>query len=203
MEPFGKGKKRNLPVFDRKNKNLINTINYIFNYKDIPELKNADVILMEEFYKNDGFFDSDVDKELFKKLLQFHPNLNVVMKLHPRSVENRFSNDFFVMENNGIPWEVYSMNCDLQDKILISLSCSTMASTKLLFGDEIRSLLLYPILLDEILKKEKGKSYFNKNFRKKLNDRRNLFDDKSKYYVANSFNDANDKLTQWTGELNN
>ena len=41
-------------MVSRQNKKMCQTINYVFEYKEDVDLQNADVILMEECYSNDG-----------------------------------------------------------------------------------------------------------------------------------------------------
>ena len=118
MSPFRNGKKQKLPMVSRQNKKMCQTINYVFEYKEDVDLQNADVILMEECYSNDGLIKNE-DIELFKQVIDIDKKFNSVVKLHPRSKTNRFENTFNVIKSQGIPWEVYILNCPMKDKILI------------------------------------------------------------------------------------
>lgn len=74
------------------------------------DLQNADVILMEECYSNDGLIKNE-DIELFKQVIDIDKKFNSVVKLHPRSKTNRFENKFNVIKSQGISGEVYILNC--------------------------------------------------------------------------------------------
>lgn len=53
---------------------MCQTINYVFEYKEDVDLQNADVILMEECYSNDGLIKNE-DIELFKQVIDIDKNL--------------------------------------------------------------------------------------------------------------------------------
>jgi len=55
-------------MVSRQNKKMCQTINYVFGYKEDVDLQNADVILMEECYSNDGLIKNE-DIELFKQVI--------------------------------------------------------------------------------------------------------------------------------------
>ena len=201
MEVFGSGKKKQLPQIDKSDKEIIRIINYIFDYKKLDELESAEIIFMEECYWNDGLLKGGEDYVLFKQIKQKFENENICLKLHPRTRENRFGNLFKVLPTNGIPWEVYALNMNMNNKILVSLSCATMISSKLLYGDETYSLLLYPLIIDKIIDKISGQKYLTSDRVVKINEQKKFYSNKSKFFVANDLNSAIEVLDNWLEEI--
>jgi hypothetical protein len=201
MSPFKNGKKQKLPMVSRQNKKMCQTINYVFEYKEDVDLQNADVILMEECYSNDGLIKNE-DIELFKQVIDIDKKFNAVVKLHPRSKTNRFENTFNVIKSQGIPWEVYILNCPMKDKILISLSCATMTSGKFMFGEESYSLLLFPIIEDKVIDTYDKSKYFTEERKKKLSSQKQMYDDKNKFFIAGTVKEAKNKLFEWLDNKN-
>ena len=156
---------------------------------------------MEECYWNDGLLKGGEDYVLFKQIKQKFENENICLKLHPRTRENRFSNVFKVLPTNGIPWEVYALNMNMNNKILVSLSCATMISSKLLYGDETYSLLLYPLIIDKIIDKISGQKYLTSDRVVKINEQKKFYSNKSKFFVANDLNSAIEVLDNWLEEI--
>ena len=201
MSPFKNGKKQKLPMVSRQNKKMCQTINYVFEYKEDVDLQNADVILMEECYSNDGLIKNE-DIELFKQVIDIDKKFNAVVKLHPRSKINRFENKFNIIKSQGIPWEVYILNCPMKDKILISLSCATMTSGKFMFGEESYSLLLFPIIEDKVIDTYDKSKYFTEERKKKLSSQKQMYDDKNKFFIACTVKEAKNKLFEWLDNKN-
>ena len=202
MEPFGSGEKKRLPVVDRNDKKLVESVNKVFDYHIDDNLTDSDIVFMEECYYNDGLMKQSCDLELFRAIKQRFSSAKYAVKLHPRSRENRFCGDFYVLPTDGIPWEVYSLNYSMDNKILISLSCATMVSSKLLFGDETHSLLLYPIVKDSVLELQTGKSYFTDKRAKAIDGQKSLYNEPDRFVVAQDMQTAYKKIDLWLRELN-
>lgn len=197
MKPLGNGKKKELPKVNKKNKEFIEVINYIYSYEDNPLITDADVIIMEECYWNDGLLKNGEDYLLFKEVKDSFASKNIVVKLHPRTKENRFKDEFQTVPANGIPWEVYALNMDMNKKILVSLSCATMISTKLLYDEETYSLLLYPILEHAILNIGSGEKYLTEERKQKIDSQVMLYSKKNKFAKAYSLEEAIGIIGAW------
>lgn len=197
MEVFGDGVKKALPRIDRDERKFVELINDVFSYSPSKSVEDADVLFMEECYRNDGLLKTDDDKDLFGRIMKEFPQHKYLLKLHPRTKVNRFDNLCEVLPQDGIPWEVYALNYRMNDKILISISCTTMVSSTLLYGDETYSLLLYPLLKNKVIDKNTGKSYFTTEVEKKIVNQQELFKDKNRFCIANTYEDASKRLSEW------
>lgn len=201
MDPFGNGKIKALPKVTREDNHFVNTINDVFSYSPNQTLAEADILFMEECYRNDGLMNDDYDKQLFKEIISSFPNRKYMLKLHPRTRENRFEGLCDVLPQDGIPWEVYALNYQMDNKILISLSCATMISSTLLFGDELHSLLLYPIIMNDVIDKARGITYFTDDRQAKINSQIDLYRQKDRFFVAANLDEAKQTLQRWIFEL--
>lgn len=197
MEPFGTGEKRQLPTVDKKDAALVEAVNHVFGYREVPQLNEAKLLFMEECYRNDGLLTQDLDAALFDAIHRRFPEEKCLVKLHPRSRENRFADTFPVMEQTSVPWEVYGLNGNLENKILISLSCATMISSKLLFDEEPCSLMLYPILEQKIRDKATGRLYFTQERKQKLELERTLYRNPQRFRIAQSLEEGQQIIQSW------
>lgn len=201
MEALYDGIKKEIPHINKQDKKFINIINYVFGYKSNALIDNAEIIIMEECYWSDGLLKTNGDFNLFLKIKESFSDNTIVVKLHPRTRENRFGKEFNVVEANGIPWEVYALNMNMDNKILISLSCATMISTKLLYNEETYSLLLYPIIEDSIKNTNNGSKYLTEERKQKIDSQANLYDRKDKFYKASDIDEALKIVKRWIEEI--
>lgn len=197
MEPFGTGEKRQLPTVNKKDVGLVEAVNHVFGYREVPQLEQARLLFMEECYRNDGLLTQDLDAALFDSIRRQFPQEKCLVKLHPRSRENRFADTFPVMPQTAVPWEVYALNENLENKILISLSCATMISSKLLFDEEPCSLLLYPVLEQQIRDKATGRPYFSSERKQKLELQRTLYRNPQRFRIAQTLEEGQQILQSW------
>ena len=202
MCPPNGGKKKKIPKVDRNIPHMVDTINCTFDYKDNKILKNADILFMEECFWSDGLLKDSFDLEIFECIKNKFSSIRTCVKLHPRTKVNRFSENFDVIEANGIPWEVYALNMDMSSKIMVSLLCATMTSTKFLYGEETFSLLLYPLFVDKIFDVKTGKRHLTNDLVSQVSNQIELYDDKSKFVVADSMDEAYKTIDEWLKRLN-
>lgn len=145
---------RQLPQIDPADDELAELLNFVFDYRDEEILDHADVLIMEESHYTDHFMINDADHVLYEEICEHYPSLDFAVKLHPRTVQNRFSENFTVMPNTGIPWELYVLNrIRHRGKKLLQMGicCATLLSDKLLFDDESPKLVLGPLFYDKII----------------------------------------------------
>lgn len=151
-ELYGDVKKGKMPKIPLDNKELVNILNYIFDYKDDVSLDSADVLIMDESYYQDGVMIGNEDIRLFRVLKDNYPSLKFIVKMHPRTVDNRYDG-FLCMENQHIPWELFVLNRVVEGKkpiTQVSIACSTMISDKFLFDVENPKIFLAPLFCDRL-----------------------------------------------------
>ena len=109
---------------------------------------------MEESHYTDGLLPGNEDYEIFKKIVEKYSKLKFAVKLHPRTVNNRFSDLMPVLENSTVPWELILWNriASNQPELLqISIACGTMMSDKFMLGYEGPKMLLAKMFTERVL----------------------------------------------------
>lgn len=142
---------KKLPPIDICDKNLLNKLNYIFDYIEDPVLSNSDMLIMEESHFIDGFMVSNRDFEFYSELIERHNNIKFCIKLHPRTKHNRFEGMLPTVKNSKIPWELIVWNRSLDENkelIQVSIRCGTMLSDKMMFDLENKKIILIKLFED-------------------------------------------------------
>jgi|GEM_PF-1207045 len=169
-------KVKQLPKISKKNEGLINIYNQIFDYNcEENEFEGRKIIFFEESFSQDT---DCSDEELIGMVLNSIDKDEIIVKRHPRVKKNRYI-DYGVKynKNSSIPWELYLLNNDFQEKILITLSSTAAISPKVIFDEEPRVIILYH-LLDK-------KAYIHTDFFDKYIDSiKNLYKDKEKFLLT-------------------
>lgn len=145
-------KSRLMPI-DYNDMEYINVINTIFEYKECQELNKADVLIMDESHYVDGLMVDNSDYKLYLDIKEKYPQLNFLIKMHPRTKENRYKNSFNIMCSPSIPWEVYVLNRFgkvKKDLVQISIACGSMVSDYFMFGIEGKKIVLAPMFYEKI-----------------------------------------------------
>lgn len=107
-----------IPFFDVKNKKIINKINDIFGYSDTYNIKE-NIIFLEGKSYTDGMPTDDLD--LLNKLSIKLGRENIVVKLHPRTRDNRFSSEGYKIFEADVPLELVVLNGKNKGKVFIAI----------------------------------------------------------------------------------
>ncbi|MCI8382989.1 MAG: hypothetical protein HFI07_14600 [Lachnospiraceae bacterium] len=172
------GEKRVMPKMDRNDDRFRETVNTVFGYSDKRnEFIDKQVIIMEEgpqkeYYDKSGFWSS---------ILNILDTSNAIIKPHPRLKESTLTSkcDIPVCKNSSIPWEVFAMNMNMEEKIQIAMFSSSCFFPKALFGIEARVILLYKLL-------PIGYEFLGKDFLDYTKDIENLYEDKERFFVPSN-----------------
>lgn len=145
--------KYKLMPIDCTDKEYKEAVNFVFEYEPSDALENADILIMDESHYTDGLMIDDADINIYKRIRTHYPDFNILIKMHPRTKHNRYVDDFEIMENSTIPWELYVLNREYnkkKDLIQISIVCGTMLSDLFMFGIEGKKIILAPLFYDKV-----------------------------------------------------
>ena len=121
-------------------KQYVMKLNQFWEYKHDNTLKRKIVFLEESFYTDDR---GDKDLEIVRDLLNNSYGRDVIVKLHPRTRENRFNKlGIEVYKDSSIPWELVTLNGDLDDTILVCVGSGAILYPKLYWNIEQKSIAL-------------------------------------------------------------
>lgn len=119
---------RKIPPINENIEELRKIANHIYSYDEIRDKYSEKVIFFEESYFQDGIQVDDV--LLVESLAKKYGKDNIFVKTHPRNETNRFKElGYKTNVDKSVPWEVIALNLDLNDKILVTMTSSTIANT--------------------------------------------------------------------------
>ena len=121
---------------------FLNLCNRVFAYSDSEDLYDKKYIFLEESFFAEGTPINDL--EVLNQIADRIGKENIMVKIHPRNPVNRFAEQGYqTNRNTSVPWEVILMNVDMSDKVLITVSSSSILNPILIFGMEIHAFSIY------------------------------------------------------------
>lgn len=117
--------------------------NKVFSYEENMDEYDKKYIFMEESFYAEGCPINDLT--ILNRLSERVGKENIMVKIHPRNPENRFAkHGYKTNKNTSIPWEVILMNLeDISDKVLITISSSSVLNPILIFGKKVKVYSIY------------------------------------------------------------
>ena len=148
-----------IPHID-SNSELREILNITFGYDEDQKIDEKIIFLDQPVGHINGL--SEQIKEVICEILEN----DYIIKLHPRSHSNDFPN-YNTYQNNAVPWEIMSLNNNIEDKVLISYFSTAAISSKIIFDKEPKIIFLYEM---EELTKINKMSNEQKEFVNKVKD---------------------------------
>lgn len=142
-----------LKPISKDDSEYLRLINRVFGYEDCTELDNADFLIMDEAYFEDGMMIDNTDFELFCKIKEHYPHNNFLVKMHPRTKNNRYVDNFTIMGKSELPWELYFLNRVASNKkplVMIGIACGTLTSDRFMFGLDGKKIVLAPLFMNKL-----------------------------------------------------
>ena len=105
---------------------------------------------------------------MFDNIINIVGKENVIIKLHPRTNEDRFSKKGIkTLGSDGVPWEAITCVGDFSNKIFIAISSSSITTHKMLFGNNMRAYMLFKFLQPGLKQFDKKYDHFWQNIEEK------------------------------------
>ena len=158
------------PRINRQDKRLINLLNDVFGYNKVVDLYGEKFIFFES---GDSYFQkNDEDVGFITELIRFVGKDNVLVKRHPRCVENRFERlGVHIAKNSSVPWELIQLNKTMDGKVFITTTSAAALSSAVYFGDDCKSILLYEGMKEKPASVTAVMRSYMKDFQKKYGDK--------------------------------
>ena len=119
-------------IADNKIDDYVNILNNFWKYKKNKQLESKVIFLEESFYI-DGKENKDV--EIVNDICRVVGKKHVMVKLHPRTRKNRFKDlGIKYFPDNNVPWELISLNGDMQNAVLVCMGSGAIIHPKLYWG---------------------------------------------------------------------
>ncbi len=179
------------PDFDLANSDIFIKL---YGKLDMPKEK---YIFFEEALLKEKYPSNDVD--LIDFIADIVGKENIIIKMHPRNVIDRFSfRGYKVMANSNVPWEIALMSNDISDKVFISVFSTSSITAKYIFGKKECAVHLselfigkYPLLDNSNFPAFKSRLYAEYNTTEETN-----------FYCPNSEEEFREMLIYFNGGMN-
>lgn len=177
---------------------LAKLIPHLYEIFGKPELPEEKYIYFDEAYSFDGNNNNDCD--ILDYIASIVGKENIIVKIHPRSSENnsysiRGYKTFLVKD---IPWEVFLTLEGIQNKVLLSVSSTSVIAPFTIFSAKTYSILLYKIALNlrPIMKRCESSAYV---FYDKLSKYANA--DNKQLFIPNTMSELGCYIKYLEGEM--
>lgn len=120
-----KYKMYSIPSINGNRDEYVKVLNYIYGYTPHENRYKGKLIFFEESYARDGGTDNAL--EFIEFLISQYGPEDILVKRHPRDVENRFREmGIDSVEPYSMPWELVVLNDDCEDCILLAANSSAV-----------------------------------------------------------------------------
>lgn len=132
-----------LPVFCTDSQ-VLKKLNYLFEFDSDTDIISEKIIFLEQpldFYKG-------LNEEISETVKVIYENVNkndFIVKLHPGSVTNTYQK-YRIYSKSMIPWEIITLNMNMNYKVLISYFSTAVFTPKIIFNFEPVIILLYDLI---------------------------------------------------------
>lgn len=130
-----------MPKLSNKDTRFLQTVNSIFGITKDNELKEKAVFFEASYYADNQ---TNNEAELIRRC-RASVGKEFAIKLHPRNGINRFADEDISVMTTDIPWELYCLNHDVKDKILIAVTSNAAISPQLFLEEPPCTVLVYKL----------------------------------------------------------
>lgn len=122
-----------------------NAITDLFKVKKEIDKYNGKFIIFEDGYSADGCEVNDY--EIYEKIIRQIGPEKFVLKMHPRSTQNRFERlGIEVYKPNGIPWEAIVLSGKIENVTMFTFGSGSVINSRFLLNDNSKAVLLAKLL---------------------------------------------------------
>ena len=128
--------------FSRNNEELLRVLNTTFGFDLLTDDYQEKYIFFE--CGDAFFFKNNDDLRYVERLISVVGKKNVLIKRHPRIIENRFKKmGVHIAQGSTVPWELIQLNIPLAGKVFLTTKSAAALTSEVYFGDKCSALLLY------------------------------------------------------------
>lgn len=165
-------------------------INSVFAFTQENDFLQKKFVLFEESFSQDGVVLNDL--ELLIEAANCLDKTECLLKKHPRSTSERTQAIGIDLMCGYAPWELYCLNYDFSDNVLIAISSTALLNPKLIFDCEPTIIFLYKLL------KPKA-AYHTKEVIQHIENVKKLYRGKN-FYIPESHEELKKILSDIKGE---
>lgn len=138
-----------IPYIDKSDKELQRLFATLYHQNTSTDGYKEKYIFFENCFSDNGSTQDDFP--LILKIAEIVGKENLLIKLHPRSVFDRFA-PYGIKTNSktAIPWEALFLCQDFSDRVFITINSGSVISPIILFNESIKTFFLSKIVNFEI-----------------------------------------------------
>jgi hypothetical protein len=187
------GQIKKIDTLDRNDIRMRELVNDIYGYDEEKDsFDNKDIIIMEQ-----GPRKEPIDMvRLWGKVKKYIPVDKSIVKSHPRQKNSALRGlGFDVYERYVIPWEVLTLNQDMNNKTLICIFSTSCVNPKVMYDEEPRVIFLYKLIGMDY-------SFFGKGMISYVEHVKELYRDKEKFFIPETWDEFDEYCREYLEEKN-
>lgn len=174
------GKIHRIEKIDCSDMEMLERVNQIYGYdSQLDSFESSDFIILEQGPRREP-----IDMyALWSNVLQIIDPARSIVKAHPRQKESALKQlGLRMFERYTTPWEVLSMNQNMEEKTILAIFSTACVNPKLMFGQEPRVIMLYKLIGMDY-------SFFGKGMIDFVNGVGALYKDKSRFFIPETWDE--------------
>ncbi len=129
-----------IPKISKNNKPFIDILYNVFGKVELPKEK---YIFFSECFAVDMCVSNDI--EILDRIAEKVGKENITVKAHPRGkTEEKFyeMHGYKIFVEKTIPWEIFALSSEIENKILVSVSSNTLLNQSIIFDKDVPAVFL-------------------------------------------------------------
>ncbi len=159
----------------------------------------CDAIYFENDFRQ-TVFEGINEAEIIEKLAEVIPYEKLIIRMHPRSPQNKYSNKSFIIDGNvGVSWEdIIAADYEhIERVVLISNISTAVFSPKLIYGKEPKVLMIGKAIKNEYKGEKWAEAFWGESIEAFTLSFKELHNNKDNVQIPNDFQEMNRILSKW------
>ncbi len=131
-----------IPEINCNDENIVKYLNKVFSYEN-KNIKQKYIFLDGA---KDGFIDEDENRKIILAMIETVGSENFAIKPHPRTDLNYYNDMKTDIISPSIPWELYCLNTDIENKVIITYCSAAAVMPAILYGKRMKVITYMDLL---------------------------------------------------------
>lgn len=133
-----------LPSICQLNQSIKSDLNYVFDYSLVEA--NYNYLIFDQLgtgdFKNNMLV--EIQECVLEGISSIIPSEDLIIKMHPRATKPIYGEQYRTFATTA-PWEIFLMNMEVGEKVLISLTSTACLTPRMIFDSEPQVIFLYKL----------------------------------------------------------
>ena len=164
--------------------NVKQLINEIFDFRPQDSF-SQDVIILDVLKENLPLCERHKRERIYTMFVNKVGANNIIIKRHPRD-RNPLQHNIRIIERSDLPFEIFLMNMDIKNKILVSINSTAITTPKLIFNHETSTVYLGKLVCTRHSTSAMSNTYFECC--------KKLYSNQGKFFIPNTIKELEQYL---------